>query len=163
MPTPGCSLLLLALPSLNPLGLPDMAQSLVCCCIIFLVGLIFDIQSHFTGMSRDHLCGQLLTVSRYSRTCSHASALLPPSGLGGCPPSVGQVARSVSPWPPPPCSVGGWCVFLPQVLLAPQPWRGARLSRGRPGTGSVTAEIVAQALQWAPRCARGPELKDCPR
>lgn len=57
--------------------------------------------------------------------------------------------------------VGGWCVFPLDFLLAPEPWKGARLSWGMPTTDGVRAKIVVLASAGGLSCITGPEFKDC--
>ena len=73
--------LLFFLPPLILLVCQKFAESLAHL-IFFLVDLLYDTKSHFNGMSKVHLWGQSLCMSRYSSIPSHHPALLPPSGSG---------------------------------------------------------------------------------
>lgn len=55
--------------------------------------------------------------------------------------------------------VGGWCLFPLDFLLAPEPWKGARLSWGMPTIDGVRAKIVVLASAGGLSCISGPELR----
>ena len=98
--------LLFPLPPLILLVCQKFAETLAHL-IFFLMDLLYDTKSHFNGVSRVHLWGQLLFVSSYSSIPSHHPALLPPIDCGNeCPVAVGWLAKSWPPWAPPHCTCG---------------------------------------------------------